>query len=103
MPEHQSDAAPPGLLRPRVPQGRAADDLAGWEAAPFAEAVLQQPRSWPLPWAAAHLLKCVRPGCFCQGSGPASRPRCTAGYVAPAFQQPMGRGAPAQVRIEWLA
>lgn len=38
-------------------QGRAADELAGWEAAPFAEAVLQQRRSRPLLWAAAHLLK----------------------------------------------
>ena len=45
-------------MRDLVLQGRAADDLAGWEAAPFAEAVLQQRRSWPLPWAAAHLLKC---------------------------------------------
>lgn len=42
-----------------VLQGRAADDLAGWQAAPFAEAVLGQRRSWPLPWAAAHLLRCA--------------------------------------------
>jgi hypothetical protein len=49
-------------------QGRAADELAGWEAAPFAEAVLRQRRSWPLPWAAAHLLKCV------QTKSPACKP-----------------------------
>ena len=33
------------------------DELAGWEAAPFAEAVLRQPRSRPLLRAAARLLQ----------------------------------------------
>ena len=40
-------------------QGTSRDELQGWQVAPFAEAVLRQPRSRPLLRAAARLLKCA--------------------------------------------
>ncbi len=39
-------------------QGTSRDELQGWQVAPFAEAVLRQPRSRPLLRATARLLKC---------------------------------------------